>query len=89
MNMMDNCEELEFSKDPDFDACDYAFELEKCWKKNDPEVKSRFGFHIHIKKKLFFSINSCIFLRFISYYSIITFFKMTKAQKFQSIQSLY
>lgn len=54
MNMMDKCEELEFSKDPDFDACDYAFELEKCWKKNDPEVKSRFGFHIHIKKKLFF-----------------------------------
>lgn len=39
MSMVDKCEDLEFSKDPDFDACDYAFELEKCWKKSDPEVK--------------------------------------------------
>lgn len=40
MGMVDKCEDLEFSKDPDFDACDYAFELEKCWKKTDPEVKT-------------------------------------------------
>lgn len=39
MNMVDKCEDLEFAKDPDFDACDYAFELETCWKKTDPEVK--------------------------------------------------
>lgn len=38
MNMVDKCEDFEFSKNPDFDACDYAFELEKCWKKTDPEV---------------------------------------------------
>lgn len=39
MGMVDKCEDLEFSKEPDFDACDYAFELEKCWKKSDPEVR--------------------------------------------------
>lgn len=38
MNMVDQCEALEFKKDPKFDACDYAFELERCWKKVDPEV---------------------------------------------------
>lgn len=44
MNMVDKCEDLEFSKDPKFDACDYAFELERCWKKVDPEVKRFFFF---------------------------------------------
>lgn len=39
MSMVDKCEDLEFSKDPDFDACDYAFEMEKCWKTSDPEVR--------------------------------------------------
>lgn len=38
MNMVDKCEDLEFASDPNFDACDYAFELERCWKKVDPEV---------------------------------------------------
>lgn len=38
LNMVDKCEDLEFAKDPNFDACDYAFELEKCWKRTDPEV---------------------------------------------------
>lgn len=40
LNMVDMCADLEFSKDPDtnFDACDYAFEMEKCWKKVDPQV---------------------------------------------------
>lgn len=45
MNMVDKCEDLEFSKDIDFDACDYAFELEKCWKKTDPEVNRFATFH--------------------------------------------
>lgn len=42
LNMVDKCEDFEFSKDSDqnFDACDYAFELEKCWKKVDPEVST-------------------------------------------------
>lgn len=44
MSMVDKCEDLEFSKDPDFDACDYAFELEKCWKKSDPEVRGAKNF---------------------------------------------
>lgn len=38
LNMVDKCEDLEFANNPNFDACDYAFELEKCWKKTDPEV---------------------------------------------------
>lgn len=38
MNMLDRCEDLEFAKNSNFDACDYAFELEKCWKKIDPQV---------------------------------------------------
>lgn len=38
LNMVDKCENLEFANDSNFDACDYAFELEKCWKKTDPEV---------------------------------------------------
>lgn len=37
-NMVDKCEDYEFSESPDFDLCDYAFELEKCWKKADPLV---------------------------------------------------
>ncbi|XP_031617959.1 general odorant-binding protein 83a-like [Contarinia nasturtii] len=37
VSMIDKCESLEYSKDPKFDACDYAFELEKCWKKFDPK----------------------------------------------------
>lgn len=38
INMIDKCENLEYSNNPHFDACDYAFELEKCWKRVDPEV---------------------------------------------------
>lgn len=36
--MVDKCEDYEFSSDQNFDLCDYAFELEKCWKKADPTV---------------------------------------------------
>lgn len=38
INMLEKCEDLEFSDNVDFDLCDYAFQLEKCWKKADPEV---------------------------------------------------
>lgn len=48
MNMVDKCEDLEFASDPNFDACDYAFELERCWKKVDPEV----NFIDSIEKKI-------------------------------------
>lgn len=66
LNMVDKCEDLEFAKDSNFDACDYAFELEKCWKKTDPEVNNILIF-IFLFRYLKKSILFCII------FSIITF----------------
>lgn len=39
MNMIDKCEEMRHvSRDSNYDGCDHAFELEKCWKRADPNV---------------------------------------------------
>lgn len=62
MNMVDKCEDLEFSKDPKFDACDYAFELERCWKKVDPEVKTVFLFSSFIFYIYIYNLNRFLFL---------------------------
>lgn len=69
MNMVDKCENLEFAKDPDFDACDYAFELEKCWKIADPEVITKPTNQKRNKRSFQFSY--CFF-------SIITFCEMIR-----------
>lgn len=53
LNMVAKCEDLEFASDPNFDACDYAFELEKCWKKVDPEVKKNCFFSSEIEFQFF------------------------------------
>lgn len=37
IKMLDKCDDLE-SQNSKMDACDLAFEFEKCWKEADPEV---------------------------------------------------
>lgn len=69
MNMVDKCEDLEFSKDPKFDACDYAFELERCWKKVDPVVITIF---VLLFSYEFLQFSSIFCLFFLPFWSIIT-----------------
>lgn len=75
MNMVDKCEDLEFASDPNFDACDYAFELERCWKKVDPEV----NFIDSIEKKSNLVVNKFEhYFYFLLFFSIITFYELTE-----------